>query len=127
MDASAFFQSKGTYLNATHLAAGDLQVTIKSVEIERVGREQDQKLVIYFHELPRGLTLNKTNYEVLFEGFGPETGDWISRSVTLYATKTQFDGREVDGVRIRVEPANRLPREQRSKPQPAPIDDDIPF
>jgi hypothetical protein len=127
MDASAFFQSKGTFLNATHLAAGDLEVTIKSVEIERIGKNQEQKLVIYFDELTRGLILNKTNFEALSESFGRETDDWRERCVTLYAVKTKYEEKEVDGVRIRVDPANHLPREQRSKPQPIELDDDVPF
>jgi hypothetical protein len=38
MDASAFFQSKGTYTNASHLATGDVDVTIRGVEMEPRGR-----------------------------------------------------------------------------------------
>jgi hypothetical protein len=127
MDASGFFKNKGTYLNASHLAAGELDVVIRSIGLERVGRDQEQKMVIYFEELTRGLTLNKTNYEALFDAFGPETDDWIERPVTLYATKTEFEGKPVDGVRLRVDPANRLPVEQRTIPKPPPIDDEIPF
>lgn len=127
MDASEFFKGKGTYLNAMHLAAGDLEVTIKAVELERVGRDQEQKLVIYFDELPRAMIVNKTNFETLNEAFGPETSDWIARPATLYATKTEYDGKEVDGVRIRVAPKDYLPIAQRSKPKPPPIDDEIPY
>jgi hypothetical protein len=129
MDASKFFQSQGTYLNATHVAAGDLEVTIERTEIEKIGKDQQQKLVIYFRELERGLTLNKTNYEALYNAFGPETDGWLGKPVTLFATKTEFDGKQVDGVRLRIAAPDRVPREKWPSPKPVPNDmnDEIPF
>lgn len=128
MDASKFFQSKGTYLNALHVSAGDLDVTISEVAIETIGRDADQKLVTYFEELPRGLAINKTNYETLHDAFGPETDGWIGGKVILFAVETEFDGKKVDGIRIKVDPANRIPRDKWVKPKAeADMDDAIPF
>jgi hypothetical protein len=128
VDASKFFQSKGTYLNASHVSAGDLDVIISEVQIETIGRNAEQKLVLYFKELPRGLAINKTNYETLFEAFGPETDGWIGGKVTLYPVETEFDGKKVDGIRIKVDPSNRIPRQKWPAPKPPPdIGDEVPF
>ncbi len=127
MDAGAFFQSKGTYLNASHVAAGALTVTIERVQQERVGRQQDDKLVIYFQELPRGLVLNKVNFESIYDAYGPETSGWLGKRVTLYAAKTEYDGKEVDAVRIRIDPNDYVPHSQWPKPEPAPMEEEVPF
>lgn len=130
VDASKFFQSKGTYLNASHVSAGDLDVTISEVQIEPIGRSAEQKLVAYFEELPRGLAINKTNYETLFEAFGPETDGWVGGRVTLYPVETEFDGKKVDGIRIKVDPGNRISRQKWPEPKPTPAPnsaDEVPF
>jgi len=127
VDAAKFFQSKGTYLNASHVSAGDLDVTINKVVIETVGRDAEQKLVVYFEELPRGLAINKTNYEVLFDAFGPETDGWIKGKITLYTTETEYEGKKVDGLRVKVDPANCIPRDRWLKPKPTDLGDEIPF
>jgi hypothetical protein len=130
VDAAKFFQSKGTYLNASHVSAGDLDVAISEVQVETIGRNAEQKLVLYFAGLPRGLAINKTNYETLFDAFGPETDGWIGGKITLYPVETEYDGKKVDGIRLRVDPANRIPRDKWLKPKPGPTDemnDTIPF
>jgi hypothetical protein len=130
MDASEFFQSKGTYLNASHLNGAQVDVTILNVQQEEVGKDRERKLVVYFAEIDRGLVLNKTNYGVLEPAYGRETEGWHGKKATIYPDKTEFDGKEVDCVRLRVDPNNYVPQSQWPKPKPAPraeMDDQIPF
>jgi hypothetical protein len=134
MDARGYFQSKSAYLNASHVADGELNLTIGNVELEKMPRGDEEKLVIYFQEHERGLPLNKSNGDTLILAFGPETSDWIGGKVTLFKVLTKFDGESRDGVRIKVDPANYKLAEKRTTPTPAPLsssardmDDEIPF
>jgi hypothetical protein len=130
MDASQFFQSKGVYLNASHLNGRPIAATVLNVKQEEVGRDRERKLVIYFAEIDRGLVLNKTNFEILAPAYGPETEGWHGQKVTLYPDKTPFDGKEVDCIRLRVDPNDYVPRAQWPEPKPPPraeMDDAIPF
>jgi hypothetical protein len=120
MDARGYFQSKGTYMNASHVADGELNLTIGNVEKETMPRgDKEEKIVIYFQEHDRGLPLNKTNGDTVMVAFGANTDDWIGGKVTAYKIKTKFDDEERDGVRIRVEPHNFLPLEKRTPLPPS--------
>jgi hypothetical protein len=131
MDASKFAQSKGTYLNATHLATGNLAAVISHVEMHRIGRDKEEKLVVFFEGIFRGLALNKTNLDALIEAFGPETTDWEDGKVVLFVVKTEFDGKERDGVRVSINRDDFRPIDKRSTPTPVPdsadMRDEIPF
>jgi hypothetical protein len=127
MDLSSYFPDRGI-LNASHIANGARTVTIAGVKIETVG--QDEKPVVRFVELERGLALNKTNYLVLVEAYGAESDDWHGRQVILFVEKVSFNGKDVDSIKIRIDQNNWLPRNQRStpKPPPPPQDDaEVPF
>ena len=135
MDARGYFQSKGTYMNATHVAGGELNLTIGNVEKEIMPRgDKEEKIVVYFQEHERGLPLNKSNGDTLIVAFGADTDDWIGGKVTAYKVKTEFDGEAKDGVRLRVEPHNVKPMEKRTpvsasveKSTKDDIADEIPF
>jgi hypothetical protein len=130
MDAGEFFRNQGTYINASHLAAGELKLTIRETRFELVGTDQEQKIVIFFKEVERGLPLKLTNYNSLNEAFGPETDGWLGKQVTLYSEKTKFKDKEVDGVRMRIDLNDYVPLTQRPKPKPISKDDmadEIPF
>ena len=128
MDASRFYEDKSKYLNASHLTKGELEVEIDHVEVEEVGRDRDKKLVLYFKNRTKGLPLNVTNYKTLELVRGPETDDWVGVKIKLYQSKVEFDGKEVDGIRIRVDQSEHLPLDQRTRPKPYDgMEDEIPF
>jgi hypothetical protein len=124
MDAAQFFQGKGTYLNASHLNGDPIAATILNAQQEVIGREREKKIVLYFAEIDRGLVLNKTNFGALAPAYGTETEGWHGKKVTLYPDRTDFEGKEVDCIRLRVDPNDYVPPAQWPKPKP-PTDDDM--
>jgi hypothetical protein len=45
------------------------------------------------------MVLNRTNFETLEEAFG-DSDDWSGRKIKIKCTRTQFEGKTVDGLRI---------------------------
>jgi hypothetical protein len=106
MRASDMAPSK--YLRASDLDGDDLVVTIKSLEQETVGvgAQSDDKWVVYFKGQDKGLVLNKTNIGTIAKLHGEESDDWIGKQVTLYPTEVDFQGKQVEAIRIR----SRVPK-----------------
>lgn len=101
MTATTFndlFPSK--WLKASDLE-GDSTMTIKKVEIEEVGLEQEEKPVVYFNETEKGLILNVTNGRSIRSHYGQQIANWIGRQVTLYSTQVDAFGETHDAIRIR--------------------------
>lgn len=102
-----------------------LTLVIKSVEIEDVGQQKEEKLVMAFRGQDKTLVVNKTNATTIAVLYGDDTDDWVGKPITLYATDTQYQGKPCRGIRVR----SRKP----STPKPAPMPvaaeegDDIPF
>jgi hypothetical protein len=114
MKVSEAFPSK--FLKATDVNGSEPTLVIDTVVQEEVGRENEQKMVLYFKGKQKGLVLNKTNSHVLASKFGDDTDDWSGKSVQLYSEPVYFQGKKTDGLRVRpVAPAK------------APLDDAIPF
>lgn len=94
------------YLKAADLQQRTITVTIEKVAFEQVGREREQKAVIYFAGKTKGLVCNKTNAKKLIEISGSAlTEDWTGLSVALYPTETEFGGETVDCIRIKAAPS----------------------
>jgi len=91
----------GNYLKAADLGGNGrrVTVTIESVEMEDIG--DTDKPVVYFKDKKKGLVLNKTNSNMIAEiAKSDETDDWAGVQITLYSTKTDFQGRRVDAIRV---------------------------
>ena len=115
MDINSAFP--GNYLKAQDVQGKHLKLIIDKVQMEDVSDDRE-KPVLYFTGKERGLVLNKTNANTLSDAFGTETESWHGKEMILYPAKTQFQGRMVDCLRIRVE---GMPGDE---PQAA---DEIPF
>lgn len=125
------------YLKAADLNERPVNVTVKAVKIEEVGRDKDQKPVLYFQGKTKGMVLNKTNSRTIAKIVGSEeTDDWNGVEIQLYPTETEFAGEMVDCIRIRANKAQpgKAPASQSRAPQPPPVDDefhasddDVPF
>lgn len=146
-----FFPSK--YLSCSDLNGREVTVTID--RIDAVELEDDKrKPVLFFRGAQKGLVLNKTNAETIAEGLDTRrTSKWIGKSIVLFPTKVDFQGKRVAAIRVRVpipsdpafssgrpEPTGALPPtadDPRTSPPPhaqqfaprtqADLDDDIPF
>ena len=99
MKKSDVFPSK--YLKVADLNGTEVNVTISSVEWEKVG--DGEKSVCYFKANKlKPLPLNKTNYESIEAIAGTdETDDWPGTKLTLYPATIRFNGVQTPCVRIK--------------------------
>lgn len=98
MKASAAFPSK--YLRAADLQDQEHTVTMKAVEIERIG-DDDPKPVLYFTKGSKGMVLNKTNSKVIAKAYGDEMDEWEGKSIVLFPAMVEFKGDMVEAIRCR--------------------------
>ncbi len=111
MNIDSMFPSK--YVKAEDLMNSDVPVRIASVALESVG-DGDQRPVVYFAGMNKGLVLNRTNANRIKGTLGAETSQWVGQTITLYPSETEFRGETVPCIRVR---ANGAPTAQ---PQAAP-------
>lgn len=113
------FPSK--YLKASDLQGEIVKVKIRDAVIEELG--SDRRLVLYFAGKEKGLVTNKTNAMTIGEAFGIDTDDWAGKVIELFSMKVEFNGRMVDGLRVRV-PKQGKP--QQAKPEDNGWEDENP-
>ena len=91
----------GTYLKASDIKGHVVRVVIDRVEVEDLGGET--KPVLYFTGKDKGMVLNKTNATTIAEVYGDEdTETWEGKLVELYVARVDFQGKRVDGLRVRI-------------------------
>lgn len=113
-----------TYLKAADLQGRRVSVTIDKVVMEDIGGEH--KPVVKFHGKDRGIVLNKTNAAMISEiANSDETDDWKGVKVVLYPTKTDFQGKRVDCIRVDY-PGDGKPAPKVTHSEPVD-DESIPF
>jgi len=106
------YQSDSKWLSAPDLKGREIKLAIDESKVEEVG--ENHKLVVYFKGKDKGLALNKTNARMIAESYGKDSDDWSGKEIILYPTKTEFQGKLVDCIRVRI-------------PMAAALDDEIPF
>jgi len=90
------------YIKADDLQGRDCQVTISHVRSEDIG-SGEHKLVVFFLGKERGLVLNKTNANTIATVTGAtDTDMWCNKSIILFPTQTDFQGRQVPCIRVRL-------------------------
>jgi hypothetical protein len=120
MKISETFRSK--FLKASDLQGRTVEAEIDLVTEEEVGEAREKKLIVYFRGKHRGIVLNQTNAVALQSSFGDETDSWAGKSVQIFVEPVMFQGKRVDGLRLRAPAAAAAP-----SPAPEGLDDDIPF
>jgi hypothetical protein len=131
MKVSDAFPSK--WLSAADLGGRNLRVSIDRIEMETVAPGEPQKMVVYFRGGKKGLVLNKTNAQTIAHEYGDDTDDWTGCEVILFDVMTEYQGKQVQAIRVRRPaakdnvPARNGPPQRQPEP-PTPMDDDaIPF
>jgi hypothetical protein len=124
MKISEVFTSK--FLRAADIdrianADGTALVTIDRVEMVEIGQDQQEKPVVYFRDIDPGLVLNKTNAATLVGLIGNDTEEWEGKTVGLFTTEVDFQGKQTLAIRVRM----RLPKQRAAKP--AEVDETIGF
>lgn len=126
------FPSK--YLKSADLAGSVQRVQIDRVVVEQIG--DDRKLIMYFVGKQKGMVLNKTNARTIGDIYGEDTDEWIEKAIEIFSMKVDFQGRMVDGLRIRIpspkkQQAATMASNARDRAQPVraeeDLDDIIPF
>jgi len=119
----------GKHLKASDLQGREVDAVIQTAGVEKLG--DDTKLVLGFVGKKKGMALNKGNLGILTENFGSNTDRWLGQTVTLYAVMTEYAGKPVQGLRLKVPAAAPQPAQNvtpPNMPDPGPgFDDDIPF
>ena len=114
--ASTFDQSK--YFRAEDITLEKI-LRIKSVTEELVG--SDQKLVVWFTNTRKGLSLNRTNNRTIRDAYGDDTAGWTKKLIVVFRTETDFRGHLVPALRVRIPPPKQASGNgQTAKPPPAP-------
>jgi hypothetical protein len=104
---SAHPSAQGEFWSGTSLEEWEtVELTVDRYAYEDLrdtdGRTEE-KIVVYFHEDTRGLTLNKTRGAALVKTFGDDMDGWIGERVELYIVDTQMG----PGIRIRAAKAEK--------------------
>lgn len=107
-----FFPSK--HLKASDLKDKEVRVTIQRVEREKLG--EDMRPVVYFNGKEKGVALNKGNTTTLVDAFGRNSNDWFGREIILLSVWTDYQGKPVQGIRIRIPTARDMAPAHREDP-----------
>jgi hypothetical protein len=110
MNINNAFPSK--YLKSGDIEGdADLLLTIDHVAVESVGQDDpEDKPIVYFREVDKGLVLNKTNASTIASLYGPETDGWVGKRIALYATEVAYQGKMTLSLRVRIKaPASAAP------------------
>lgn len=86
-------------------AGGEMELTIFDVEIKEFdgdGGAKESKPIVVFVEDNKRMVLNKTNANRLAEMFGNDTDGWLKKKVILHVEQTDFQGKTVPSVRVKV-------------------------
>ncbi len=98
------------YGNSEWIKAKDLRGKDWVLEIARISdhtfparddQPAKQQLVLHFRGATKKLGLNTTNAHAIGEMYGPESDDWVGKTITLYPTKDRLGAKIVDCIRIR--------------------------
>ncbi len=107
------------YLAVEDLNGGERTMTINRYDMETFD-DGDTKLILYFNEIQKGLTVNKTNAKTLSGMYGPETDDWIGKRLILFSIWTEYQGKPTQGIRVR--PPQQFASGQPMQSHQAPLD-----
>ena len=134
------------YLRSVDLQGRAVKVTISDYKMEKLGNET--KLILYFRGKEKGMVTNRTNANEIADTFGDDLDSWVGKQIELYVARVDFQGKKVDGLRVRipaqaavqqtssqrpVSHAEAVGFEDSENPEPpkagkrTSIDDDIPF
>lgn len=107
MKVSAAFPSN--FLKAADLDGKSEIFKMGRVDFEKIG--DDQKPILYFKGLEKGLVLNKTNSGKIAAIYGDEMDDWNGQEIVMFPAMVDFKGETVEAIRVRApQPKDRPQR-----------------
>ena len=111
------------------------ELTIESVTREEVGQNKDQKMVLYFEEVSKGLVLGaKCNIETCIDVFGTDdTNQWSGQEIAIWFNpKVMFGTKRTGGLRlfdpVKLRKDKPDPEAEKARSGSEPIaDEEVPF
>lgn len=101
MKMSEAFPSK--WLTAADLNNKEHVLTIQDVQMQEVGSNPvDNCPCVYFQGAAKALVLNKTNGNTIVGQHGDDTTGWVGKQITIYPTQTEFGGKMVPCIRVKL-------------------------
>lgn len=101
-DRSNMYKSNSDFLKADDLPEGkEFELTISGTDTTTM--EGKDKLVVHFQGKEKGLVLNNTNFKKISTAYGTDDDNWVGKKVLLYRDITEFQGKDVPCLRVRVE------------------------
>lgn len=123
MNIDKVYPSK--YLKAGDVGETPVTYTIDDYKIEEVGRDKDEKLVLYFKRESKGFVCNKTNLNTIAKALGTkETDEWIGKAIKLYSTEVSFGDEMVEAIRVSLKPGKPVERGSSRELETAPVKGD---
>jgi hypothetical protein len=112
-------------------------LTIESVTLETIGKEKDEKYVLWVAEHANGIVLGPTTIRQIEQALGSdETDNWTGyKIVAWHDPAVEFGGKAVGGIRFRapkkgaqvVTPPSKKNARGGKAPAESPPEDDLPF
>lgn len=98
------------YLKSSDLQGREVNVVIAGAEMETLGN--DRKLVLTFQGKKKSMVCNKTNAGRIAYLYGDETDDWVGKEIILYSEMVEYQGRTVEGLRVKAPKKRAAPSQQ---------------
>jgi hypothetical protein len=108
MKVSDAFPSK--WLKAPDLENKNMIVKMSRIEMETINENEEDKPVLYFEGIKKGLVLNKTNSTKIAGAYGVEMDDWKGQEIVLFPAMVDFKGDTVEAIRVRSPQPKDRPR-----------------
>lgn len=103
------YQSNSDFLKADDIGNNFWTATISAVDMKQFD-DGSRKLFIMFHELDKGLVLNKTNADMIGDLYGKDTDGWLGKQVMLFTAPVDYQGKKVNAIRVRAPASNGGPQ-----------------
>jgi hypothetical protein len=109
----------GNFLTHLDLPAPSQIWTIRDVSKQLVGGV-DTKVCVLFSEHAKPLGLNKINLRTIAQAFGVDSNSWLGRQLEVHKDMTQFQGKTMPCVRVRIPMQPPEPMQYAPQPVAAP-------
>jgi len=107
----------GKTLSASDLDEEGQVFTITDVDVKQF--DDGPKLMISLEETDKAFVANKTNSQTIAQLYGDDTDEWAGARISLYQTWVDFQGKQVQAIRVKPKkPA--APRRAKPHEKPAP-------
>jgi len=118
----------GDYLKAEDILGKRIPVTIDTIALKAVQKDEDPQLILSFVGKQKQLILNKTNAQSIGDLYGDDYDHWVGRSIMLFTVPNVYQGKP--GIRVDAPPAGHGGDAHPAPPPPPDphtADDSVPF